>query len=75
MKIELGEFFFEELQLCDPGVDKQIKSGISAPGSQALLSRISEGLGFGGAESAATAAQRGPLLCRLTYQRRALGKL
>ena len=51
--IELGELFFEELQLCDHRVDEQIKSRIPAPESQTLLKGVPERLGFGCAESAA----------------------
>ena len=56
VEIEFGQLFFEELQLCDHGVDEQIKSRIVAADSQALLSRVSERLGLGGVQSAPVSA-------------------
>jgi hypothetical protein len=57
MEIQLSELLFEELQLCDLGVDKQIQSRIPLPGRQAFCSRFFERLGFSCTESAATGAR------------------
>ena len=42
VEVEFGELFFEELELCDHGVEEQIKGGVLSVGTQALLCRLSE---------------------------------
>ena len=53
----MGQLLFEEFQLGDHRVDKQIQSRIPLPGRQAFCSRFFERLGFSCTESAATGAR------------------